>query len=159
MTNIQFKLNGKAVQTDSPENTPLLYVIRNELDHKGTRFGCGTGNCGACTVIIDQQAVQSCDVKLWASSDKEVLTAEGLASDAIGQIVQKAFIEEQAAQCGYCINGILMSVTALLKRNSQPSKDVLMEALNRHLCRCGTHVRILRALDKAIQQINQKRAA
>jgi aerobic-type carbon monoxide dehydrogenase small subunit (CoxS/CutS family) len=159
MTNIQFKLNGKSVQSNSPENTPLLYVIRNELDHLGTRFGCGSGNCGACTVVMDDQAVQSCDIKLWACAEKEILTAEGLAADGIGQIVQKAFIEEQAAQCGYCINGILMSVTALLKRTAQPSREVLMEALNRHLCRCGTHVRILRAIDKAIQQINQKRAA
>jgi aerobic-type carbon monoxide dehydrogenase small subunit (CoxS/CutS family) len=98
-------------------------------------------------------------MQLWAASGKEVITAEGLAGDPIGQLVQKAFIEEQAAQCGYCINGILMSVVALLKKNHQPSKEVLMESLNRHLCRCGTHVRILRAIDRALQQLNEKRVA
>ncbi len=158
-TSTQIKLNGKSVVINAPENTPLLYVIRNDLDHKGTRFGCGSGNCGACTVLVDGQAMQSCDMQLWAAADKDVFTAEGLASDPIGSLVQEAFIQEQAAQCGYCINGILMSVTAILKKDTQPSKEVLMEALNRHLCRCGTHVRILRAIDQVIKQINEKRAA
>ena len=158
-TSTQIVLNGKTVLVDAPENTPLLYVLRNDLEHKGTRFGCGSGNCGACTVIVDGQAMQSCDMQLWAATGKKVITAEGLAGDPIGQLVQKAFIDEQAAQCGYCINGILMSVVALLKKNPEPSKEVLMESLNRHLCRCGTHVRILRAIDRVIQQLNEKRAA
>jgi nicotinate dehydrogenase subunit A len=159
MNTTQIRLNGQDQTIHAPENTPLLYVIRNDLDHKGTRFGCGAGNCGACTVIIDGQAVQSCDIQLWAVANKEVLTPEGLVKDSIGQMVQQAFIQEQAAQCGYCINGILMSVTALLKKNTQPSKEELMEALNRHLCRCGTHVRILRAIDMVIEKLNEKKAA
>lgn len=158
-TSTQLTLNGKSVHTDAPENTPLLYVIRNDLDHKGTRFGCGSGNCGACTVIIDGQALQSCDMQLWAAAGKDVLTAEGLAADPIGKLVQQVFLDEQAAQCGYCINGILMSITAILKRDTQPAKEVLMEALNRHLCRCGTHVRILRAIDVVIKQLNEKSVA
>lgn len=93
-------------------------------------------------------------MQLWAAADKELITAEGLSQDPIGQLVQQAFIAEQAAQCGYCINGILMSVTALLKTNSHPKQEVLHEALNRHLCRCGTHVRILRAIDRVIAQLN-----
>jgi len=152
----QLTLNGQRLALNVPENTPLLYVIRNDLEHKGTRFGCGTGNCGACTVIIDGQAMQSCDMQLWAAADKELITAEGLSQDLIGQLVQQAFIEEQAAQCGYCINGILMSVTALLKINPNPKQEVLHEALNRHLCRCGTHVRILRAIDRVIAQLNKQ---
>jgi nicotinate dehydrogenase subunit A len=110
-------------------------------------------------VIVDDQAVQSCDMQLWAAANKDILTPEGLARDPIGQMVQSAFIQEQAAQCGYCINGILMSVTALLQKTTHPSKEQLMEALNRHLCRCGTHVRILRAIDTVIEQLNEKRAA
>jgi nicotinate dehydrogenase subunit A len=158
-TSISLTLNGQVQTVSAPENTPLLYVIRNDLDHKGTRFGCGAGNCGACTVIVDGQAMQSCDMQLWAAQDKDVLTAEGLADDPIGHLVQQAFIKEQAAQCGYCINGILMSVTALLKKNQKPSKEVLNEALNRHLCRCGTHVRILRAIQSVISHLNEKSAA
>jgi nicotinate dehydrogenase subunit A len=159
MNTTQIRLNGLEQTVNAPDNTPLLYVIRNDLDHKGTRFGCGSGNCGACTVIVDGQAVQSCDMQLWAAANKDILTPEGLALDPIGQMVQSAFIQEQAAQCGYCINGILMSVTALLQKTTHPSKAQLMEALNRHLCRCGTHVRILRAIDAVIEQLNEKRAA
>ena len=159
MNTTQIRLNGQEQTVNAPDNTPLLYVIRNDLDHKGTRFGCGSGNCGACTVIVDGQAVQSCDMQLWAAANKDILTPEGLARDPIGQMVQSAFIQEQAAQCGYCINGILMSVTALLQKTTHPSKEQLMEALNRHLCRCGTHVRILRAIDTVIEQLNEKRAA
>jgi nicotinate dehydrogenase subunit A len=156
-TSVDLHLNGQSKTVFAPEHTPLLYVIRNDLDHKGTRFGCGAGNCGACTVIVDGQAIQSCDMKLWAAQGKEVITAEGLVNDPIGKMVQDAFIEEQAAQCGYCINGILMGVTALLKKNQQPSKELLNETLNRHLCRCGTHVRILRAIDSVISKLNEKR--
>ena len=159
MNTTQIRLNGLEQTVNAPDNTPLLYVIRNDLDHKGTRFGCGSGNCGACTVIVDGQAVQSCDMQLWAAANKDILTPEGLALDPIGQMVQSAFIQEQAAQCGYCINGILMSVTALLQKTTHPSKAQLMEALNRHLCRCGTHGRILRAIDAVIEQLNEKRAA
>jgi nicotinate dehydrogenase subunit A len=151
----EFVLNGKNAAVHVSDQTPLLYVIRNDLDHKGTRFGCGTGNCGACTVIVDGQAMQSCDTPLWSVAQKSVLTPEGLVTDPIGKMVQAAFITEQAAQCGYCINGILMSVTALLHKNASPSREDLNESLNRHLCRCGTHIRILRAIDRVIAQLKE----
>ncbi|MEI7530948.1 MAG: 2Fe-2S iron-sulfur cluster-binding protein [Betaproteobacteria bacterium] len=147
-------LNGLLKQVNAPSNTPLLYVLRNDLDHKGTRFGCGSGNCGACTAIVDGHAVQTCDVPLWSAENKEIITAEGLSQDPIGKLLQDEFIAEQAAQCGYCINGILMSVTALLKKTSQPSHEELYETLNRHLCRCGTHVRIIRAVNNAITKLS-----
>lgn len=151
---IQFQLNGKTCQVSAKENIPLLYILRNDLDHKGTRYGCGSGNCGACTVIIDGNAIQSCDTPLWSVNQKEILTAEGLSSDPIGQLVQEAFIAEQAAQCGYCINGIMLSVTALLKRQPNPSRAEQNAALDRNLCRCGTHVRILRAINRVIDRLS-----
>lgn len=151
---IQFQLNGTTSEVSVNENTPLLYVLRNDLDHKGTRFGCGSGNCGACTVIVDGNAIQSCDAPLWSVSQKQVITAEGLALDPIGKLVQAAFIAEQAAQCGYCINGIMMSITALLKKNPNPTREEQNEALDRNLCRCGTHVRILRALARVVKTLN-----
>lgn len=153
---VKIKVNGALREVCADPNTPLLYLLRNDLDFKGTRFGCGTGNCGACTVIIDGRAVQSCDTPLWTVKDHPVMTVEGLAQDAVGALVRDAFLTEQAAQCGYCSNGILMTVTALLHRTSQPSQDEIIEALGRHLCRCGTHVRILRAVQRAIQMIAQE---
>jgi nicotinate dehydrogenase subunit A len=135
----------------------LLYLLRNDLDCKGTRFGCGTGDCGACTVLLDGRAVQSCTTPLWSLTGQQVTTVEGLAHDPVGVLVREAFLQEQAAQCGYCINGIIISVTALLHRNATPGRIEVMEALNRHLCRCGTHVRILRAVQRAIRMIEQDR--
>lgn len=154
---LQINVNGSTREVCADPNTPLLYLLRNDLDCKGTRFGCGTGNCGACTVIIDGHAVQSCNTPLWTVQDHPIMTVEGLAQDAVGALVREAFLEEQAAQCGYCSNGILMTVTALLQRTSQPSQDAIIEALNRHLCRCGTHVRILRAVQHAIHMMAQEK--
>lgn len=157
MSNLtQFQLNGKLCEVTTNENTPLLYVLRNDLDHKGSRFGCGSGNCGACTVIVDGAAIQSCNTPLWSISQKEVLTAEGLELDPIGKLVQEAFIKEQAAQCGYCINGIMMSITALLKKNSNPSREEQNAALDANLCRCGTHVRIFRALANVVETLSKE---
>lgn len=147
-------VNGVARTLGADTDTPLMYCLRDELGLKGTRFGCGSGHCGACTVLVDGRAVQSCDTPLWAAADHEVTTVEGLADDRIGTVLRQAFIDLQAAQCGYCINGILMAVTALLKQNARPDRPAILKALERNLCRCGTHVRILRAIDRAIVELN-----
>ena len=147
-------VNGVAHALGADADTPLMYCLRDELGLKGTRFGCGSGHCGACTVLVDGRAVQSCDTPLWAAADHEVTTVEGLADDRIGTVLRQAFIDLQAAQCGYCINGILMAVTALLKQNARPDRPAILKALERNLCRCGTHVRILRAIDRAIVELN-----
>lgn len=152
---ITFTLDGKAQSQSLDPNAKLLYTIRNECDSKEVRFGCGAGNCGACTVLIDGVPDQSCNVPNWSVANKTVTTAAGLKNDPIGKLVLESFVAEQAAQCGYCINGILMSVTALLKANSKPSSEQINESLNRHLCRCGTHLRIFRAIDRAINTLSK----
>ena len=147
---VQFSVNGQAVEVELDTDTKLVYILRNDLQLKGTRFGCGTGNCGSCTVLIDDQAVQSCDIALWSIAGKHVTTIEGLGSAQIPNPIQAAFIDEQAAQCGYCINGMMMTLAGLLKKTSDPSDAELITALDRHLCRCGTHMRILNAARRAI---------
>ena len=157
-SSVTIRVNGRTHEVRADPDAPLLYVLRNNLDFKGSRFGCGNGDSGACTVMIDGHAVQSCTTPLWsvlANSGQEILTVEGLAADPIGALVREAFLEEQAAQCGYCINGIIISATALLKRIAQPSQAEILAALDRHLCRCGTHVRILRAIQRAIRLMAQ----
>lgn len=158
-SSVTIRVNGRTHEVRADPDAPLLYLLRNDLDFKGSRFGCGTGNCGACTVMVDGHAVQSCTTPLWSVSGQEIWTLEGLTTDPVGAVVREAFLEEQAAQCGYCINGIIVSVTALLKRTALPGQAEITEALNRHLCRCGTHVRILRAVQRAIRLIeeNQQR--
>jgi nicotinate dehydrogenase subunit A len=148
----QFRLevNGEQCIVSAAPATPLLYVLRNDLQLKGTRFGCGSGACGSCTVHVDGRAVQSCDTPVWSVEGRAVTTVEGLGTPRSPHPVQQAFIDEQAAQCAYCINGIMMSVAALLAHTPEPSDAELMEALNRHLCRCGTHLRILRAARRAV---------
>ncbi len=150
---VTISVNGRTHEVRAYHDAPLLYLLRNDLDFKGSRFGCGTGNCGACTVMVDGHAVQSCTTPLWSVAGKEIWTIEGLAADPVGALVREAFLEEQAAQCGYCINGIIVSVTALLKCTALPGQSEISEALNRHLCRCGTHVRILRAVQRAIRLV------
>src|SRR5882672_3563301 len=130
----RLRVNGREHEVAADPKTPLLYVLRNDLGLKGVRFGCGTGHCGSCTVLMDGRAIQSCDTPLWSAADQEITTVEGLGQ---GHPLREAFLEEQAAQCGYCINGILMSAAALLKKNGAPSKNQIAEALERHLCRCG----------------------
>ena len=149
-------VNGRAGGAEGDRNAPLGYVRRNQVDAKGVRFGCGTGNCGACTVISGAHAQQSCTVPNWSVADQEVITAEGLTQHPVGAVVLRAFIDEQAAQCGYCINGILVSLTALLQKNARPDDAALRECLNRHLCRCGTHLRILRAAKTAISRLGKR---
>lgn len=147
-------INGVEHALSADADTPLMYCLRDQLGLKGTRFGCGSGHCGACTVLVDGRAVQSCDTPLWAAAGHQVTSVEGLADDRIGTVLRQAFIDLQAAQCGYCINGILMAATALLKQNARPDRPAILKALERNLCRCGTHVRILRAIDRAIVELN-----
>ncbi|MEI6300480.1 MAG: (2Fe-2S)-binding protein [Betaproteobacteria bacterium] len=142
------KVNGQTHTVSAEPNTPLLYILRNDLKLKGTRFGCGEGQCGACTVLIDGKAVQSCDTPLWSAPGHDITTIEGLGTAEAPGRLQQAFIDEQAVQCGYCINGIIMSAEALLIANPKPNDEQIIEALDRNLCRCGTHVRVLRAIKR-----------
>ena len=142
-------VNGRQSEVDADPETPLLYVLRNDLGLKGTRFGCGLGQCGACTVIVDGTAVQSCDVPVSAVAGKSITTIEGIGTLEDPHPLQRAFIAQQAAQCGYCASGIIMAAKALLDRNASPSDQDIRAALERNLCRCGTHVRILRAIRMA----------
>lgn len=147
---MHFRLNGQPVQLTGDGDTPLLHLLRNQLQLKGTRFGCGAGACGSCTVLVDGRAVQSCDLPASAVDGCELTTVEGLGSAQHLHPVQQAFLALQAAQCGYCINGVMMSVAALLQRPEPPTEEALQAALSRHLCRCGTHMRILRAARRAL---------
>jgi nicotinate dehydrogenase subunit A len=142
-------VNGAPHAVDADGETPLLYVLRNDLKLKGARFGCGAGQCGACTVIVDGKAVQSCDVPVSAVVGKAITTIEGIGRDGRLHPLQQAFIEEQAAQCGYCASGIIMTAKALLDANPRPTDAEIRAALTRNLCRCGTHLRILRAIRRA----------
>ena len=151
----KLKVNGADREVAAEPNTPLVYVLRNDLDLKGTRFGCGSGHCGACTVLVDGNAVQSCDTPLWSAAGREITTIEGLGSVEHPHPLQRAFLDEQAAQCGYCINGIVMSAAALLRKNRGPSDAEIAAALDRNLCRCGTHVRILRAIRRAAAALRE----
>lgn len=150
---MELKVNGKKHQIEANENDLLLYVLRNDLNCKGVRFGCGAGHCGACTVWMDGRPVQTCDMPIWGVGDKEISTIEELEKDSIGAVVIEEFHSMQAAQCGYCINGILMSVTSMLKRTLKPTAEELDEVLHRHLCRCGAHPRIFRAISAAAERL------
>jgi len=148
---IQLIVNGGAHEVAAEPETPLLYVLRNDLKLKGTRFGCGHGQCGACTVVIDGKAVQSCDLPVSAAAGKAITTVEGLAADGRLHPLQQAFIAEQAAQCGYCVSGIIMAAKALLDAKPKPSEAEIRTALKGNLCRCGTHHRILRAIRRVVE--------
>jgi nicotinate dehydrogenase subunit A len=154
MTPTLLRVNGRPATATAAGDTPLLYVLRNDLQLKGTRFGCGSGHCGSCTVLLDGRAVQSCDTPLLAAQGHDITTVEGLGTPARPHPVQQAFVELQAAQCGYCINGIMLTVAAL-QQQAQCAHEVATEAalqaaLARHLCRCGAHRRILRAARQAL---------
>jgi len=152
---ISLTINGSPSALELDASTPLLYAIRNDLDFKGTRFGCGSGHCGACTVLIDGKAVQSCDTPLYLAENKNIQTIEHLIHEKVGRIVQQSFLDEQAAQCGYCINGIMVSVISMLTKNNEPDQATIMMCLNRHLCRCGTHTRIIKATHRAIRELKK----
>jgi aerobic-type carbon monoxide dehydrogenase small subunit (CoxS/CutS family) len=143
------KVNGHDHQIDAEADTPLLYVLRDDLKLNAAKFGCGLGQCGACTVIVDGNAVLSCVTPLLLVAGKQVTTLEGLGTAAAPGPIQRAFIEEQAAQCGYCIAGMMMRAQALLQKNSKPTDAQIRAELEPNLCRCGTHMRILRAVHRA----------
>lgn len=149
MPAIRLDVNGTEHEVDAAPDTPLLYVLRNDLGLKAARFGCGTGQCGACFVLLDGRAVASCDTPLWAAVGKKIVTLEGLGSAERPHPLQCAVIDEQAAQCGYCLSGVLISAAALLATNAAPAESDVRAALDRNLCRCGSHNRIVRAVLRA----------
>jgi nicotinate dehydrogenase subunit A len=153
MPNIRFRLNGVETDIDADPDTPLLTVLRGQLGMTGPHFGCGAGECGACNVIIGDRAVSACDTPLWSVVDKDVTTIEGLGDAQQPHPLQRAFIAEQALQCGYCVSGILMSAAALLMRNPDPSDTDVRAALDRNLCRCGSHNRMVRAILRAAAEM------
>lgn len=151
--NVNLNINGSMYAVQADENTPLIYVLRNDCDLKGTRFGCGAAQCGSCHVLIDGVSVPSCDTPLWSAEGKAVTTVEGLSRPGELSALQQAFVDEQAAQCGYCISGMLISATELLQKNQQPTEADVRAALDKHLCRCGSHNRIVRAVLRAAAKV------
>lgn len=155
---VQLQVNGRDHTAQGDDATPLLYVLRHELNLPGTRFGCGSGQCGACHVLVQGVSVASCDTPLWSLDGKSVTTVEGLSGSGVTgpalHPLQQAFLDEQAAQCGYCLSGILISATALLRRNAKPAEAEVRAALDPHLCRCGSHNRIVKAVLRAAQMMN-----
>jgi nicotinate dehydrogenase subunit A len=149
MPGVRLRLNGVDSIVEADPETPLLSALRGPLGLMGTRFGCGLNQCGACNVLVDGRAVASCDLPLSAAAGKDVTTVEGLGSPEQPHTLQSAFIAEQAMQCGYCISGILISAAALLRRNPDPSEAEVRAALDRNLCRCGAHNRMVRAVLRA----------
>ena len=146
---MRITVNGIARTLEAGGETPLLYALRNDLRLVGTRFGCGNGQCGACMVLVDGRPATSCNTPLWSLEDKAVTTVEGLGEKGALHPVQEALIAEQAAQCGYCMTGITVSAAALLSSNPHPSEAEVRQALDRNLCRCGSHNRVVRAVLKA----------
>ena len=153
MPAIRFRLNGRAVEVDADPDRSLLDVLRGVLGLTGPHFGCGAGECGACHVILDDRAVTSCDTPLWSVADKDVTTIEGLGTAAEPHPLQRAFVAEQAMQCGYCVSGILISAAALLKQNAKPTEAEVRAALDRNLCRCGSQNRMVRAVLRAAEEM------
>ena len=149
---ISLTVNGKTVAIDADDaQMPLLYALRDNLGLHGPRFGCGLGQCGACTVHIDGKAARSCTIPVASVTGKKVVTLEGLGTPAKPHPLQKAFVDEQAVQCGYCINGMIMQAAALMQTNRKPSEQEIKAALAENLCRCGTHLRIVRAIKRATE--------
>jgi aerobic-type carbon monoxide dehydrogenase small subunit (CoxS/CutS family) len=143
---VTLRVNGTTHAIDADASTPLIYILRNQLGLTGVKLGCGLEQCGACTVIADGQTALSCVKTLGEFAGKDITTIEGLAAHPIGAAVQKAFITENAAQCGYCTPGMVSEATALLSRNTNPTREQTIEAMNTHLCRCGSHTRVLKAI-------------
>jgi nicotinate dehydrogenase subunit A len=149
MARISLRVNNQSRVVDTDPTTPLLYVLRDDLELHGPRFGCGLGQCGACTVIIDGSAVRSCSIPVNSAQNRSITTLEGLGTLEHPHLLQTAFIEEQAAQCGYCMNGMIMTAKVLLDKNPHPTEDQIRQALNANLCRCGSHLRVIRAVKRA----------
>jgi nicotinate dehydrogenase subunit A len=156
MTNIRFRLNGVEIDIDADPDSSLLTILRGQLGMTGPHFGCGAGECGACNVIVGDRAVSACDTPLWSVADKDVTTIEGLGDAQRPHPLQRAFIAEQALQCGYCVSGILMSAAALLMRNPNPTDSDVRTALDRNLCRCGSHNRMVRAVLRAAAEMQAR---
>ena len=149
---ISLNVNGKVRPVAAEPDTPLLYVLRNDLELNGAKFGCGLAQCGACTVLVDGKAVRSCITEIGTLGDAKVTTLEGLGTIEAPHPLQRAFMTEQAAQCGYCINGMIMSAKALLDQNPRPTEQDVRNGLAGNLCRCGTHNRIVAAVMRAAQE-------
>lgn len=147
--NITLTVNGEARSVGAPETTSLLEALRNHLGLMGTRYGCGLEQCGCCMVLVDGQPAYACTRELGTVAGRKVTTIEGLGTQSAPHPLQQAFLDEQAGQCGYCLSGILISAKALLDRNPDPSRADIVAALDKHLCRCGAHQRILRAVERA----------
>jgi nicotinate dehydrogenase subunit A len=152
---VTLNVNGKTRILDVSPETPLIYILRNDLALNGPKFGCGLGECGACAVLVDGRSVRSCAIPAAAVEGRVVTTLEGLGSSHHPHPVQQAFVEMQAAQCGYCLNGMIIAVTGLIKRNPNPDDADIRKALARQLCRCGTHVEILAAARRAADLMRQ----
>ncbi len=150
---MELTVNGRPVTVDVEPDTPLLYVLRNDLQLNSPKFGCGLAQCGACTVIVDGAAIRSCVTPTATVVGKAITTLEGLGTLDAPHPLQQAFIAEQAAQCGYCINGMIMTAKAFLDQNPNADEAAIRQALNRNLCRCGTHLRILRAINRYVQEL------
>jgi nicotinate dehydrogenase subunit A len=153
MPRIRFRLNGVETDVDADPNRSLLDILRGQLGMIGAHFGCGANECGACNVIVGDQAVAACDTPLWSVANKDITTPEGLGSAQAPHPLQRAFIAEQALQCGYCVPGILMSAAALLRQNPNPTSAEVRAALDRNLCRCGSHNRIVKAVLRAAAEM------
>jgi nicotinate dehydrogenase subunit A len=153
MAKYSLRVNGKTQVIEAEPDMPLLYALRNDLQLNGPKFGCGLAQCGACAVIMDGNAIRSCVTPVGAAQNKSITTLEGLGSTKKMHKIQQAFVDEQAAQCGYCINGMIMTTKALLDKNPKPNDTQIKEALAGNLCRCGTHIRILRAVKRASGQV------
>ena len=149
MARISLQVNGQSRTVDVDSATPLLYALRNEMELRGPRFGCGLAQCGACTVIVDGKAVRSCVTPVSSMQNKAITTLEGLGTVAKPHPLQKAFVDEQAAQCGFCMNGILMNAKVLLDEHPNPTTEQIKTALDGILCRCGSHLRIISAIQRA----------
>jgi nicotinate dehydrogenase subunit A len=158
MPSFSLIVNGEPVSVAAGEETPLLDVLRNQLDLKGTRFGCGLEQCGCCMVLIDGKPEKSCTRPVWSVAGKSVVTVEGLGTASMPHPLQQAFLDEQAGQCGYCIAGILVASSALLERNPSPTRADIVAALDGNLCRCGSHNRIIRAVQRAAVLMRQRDA-
>ena len=149
MSVFTLKVNGQSHTVDVDPTTPLLYVLSDDLALKGPKFGCGLGQCGACTAIVNGRAVRSCRTPVSTVNGATIVTLEGLGTPEKPHPIQKAFIDEQAAQCAYCANGMIMAAAALVSRNEQPTRAQIRATLNGNLCRCGSHMRIIRAVERA----------
>jgi len=151
---LQLEINGKKYSVNYPPDTPLLYVLRDELGLTGTKYGCGEGMCGACTVLLGGAARRSCQISVSVAASKPIKTIEGLEKDGTLHPVQQAFLDLGAFQCGYCTSGMIMSSVSLLQSNPHPTREQIVQAMQGNICRCGTHPRIVEAIEKAAAQLS-----